>query len=340
MAGGTAILRGLARVVPARALRPFGRPVVFFFHGVERRIEDARIQRNQHTLDDFYKIAKSLKAGFQLLPLSALPDVLKHPENHARSAFLVSDDGYRNLRSNAADILDGLGLPWALFVSTHHIDTGELNPFTAARLFFYFGPAGRHAIPHLGAPVLLDEARERAAAHGLKKLRALDAPRGREAVDAMTAAIPRERLASLKERFQSERFLNWPELAELARRGVEIGAHAHVHWPMHKGASAETLARETRTSKERIENQIGACRFFAYPFGNIGDISPGTWKAVRDAGYSHAFTTLAGSLDAGSGNPWLLPRYGLRAEEPRLAAFAPMLRFANPRLIRWQKTLA
>ena len=36
------MLRGLARVVPARALRGFGRPVAFHFHGVEDRIEFLR----------------------------------------------------------------------------------------------------------------------------------------------------------------------------------------------------------------------------------------------------------------------------------------------------------
>jgi peptidoglycan/xylan/chitin deacetylase (PgdA/CDA1 family) len=181
--------------------------------------------------------------------------------------------------------------------------------------------------------------REQAAAGGMKTLRMLDAERGRQTVDAMLAAIPVDRLARLKERFASERFLNWPQVAELAGRGVEIGAHAHYHWPMHRGRSATEIALDVRAAKARIENQIGPCRYFAYPVGNTADVSREAWQAVRDAGFSHAFTTLAGSLDGGA-NPWLLPRYALQQTENALGALAPMLRIANPRLAFWQKRLA
>ncbi|MGB8366314.1 MAG: polysaccharide deacetylase family protein [Rhizomicrobium sp.] len=341
MAGGTAMLRGLARWLPPGALRSFGRPVALHFHGVERRIDDPRIQRNHHTLDAFYAIAQALKRDFQVLPLTALAEAIKQPQRHARTVFLMSDDGYRNTLTVAADVLDGLGLPWTLFVSTHHIDTGELNPFTAARLFFTFAPEGRHLIPHLGGAVELgsDATRERACVRGLKRLRMLDIAHARQAIAAMRAAMPSALLASLTERFASERFLNWPQVAELAKRGVEIGAHAHWHWPMHKRRSATEIADEARIPRRRIEHQIGSCRYFAYPFGNVGDVTREAWHAVRDAGYDNAFTTLAGTID-GSTNPWLLPRYELRPRETHLRALAPMLRAGNLRLARWQRRMA
>ncbi len=335
------MLRGLARWLPPRALRAFGRPVALYFHGVERRIEDRRIQCNHHSLDAFYRIAKALKHDFQVLPLSALPDAMKHPRQHTRTVFLMADDGYRNTLDIAADVLDGLGLPWTLFVSTHHIDTGELNPVTAARLFYYFAPEGRHVIPHLRRDVVLggDETRARACIRGLRTLRMLDAACVRQVLDAMRMAMPPALLATLTERFASERFLNWPQVAELAKRGVEIGAHAHWHWPMHKRRSASEIAEEARIPRQRIEHQIGACRVFAYPYGNVGDVSRDAWQAVRDAGYENAFTALAGTIDAGT-NPWLLPRYGLKPNEAHLRALAPMLRVGNLRLARWQRRMA
>jgi peptidoglycan/xylan/chitin deacetylase (PgdA/CDA1 family) len=331
----------LARGIPAAALRPLGRPIAFHFHGIVERADDPAIQFNHHARDDFYRLAKLLKADFEVLPLHAIDDVLKTPARHHRAAFLMSDDGYRSVATHAADILDALGLPWTLFVSTHHIDSGEWNPFTAARIFFRFAPAGDYTIRHLGSTAMLGDAvsREKAAGRMLRRLRRLDAEKSREAVRAMIAVLPPDRLARLKERFASEDFLNWPQVAELAKRGVEIGAHAHDHWPMHAGCSAESLAGQARVAKSRIENQIGPCRFFAYPVGNTGDVSKAAWQAVRDAGYSHAFTTLAGSLDGGS-NPWLLPRYALQAGDAALGALAPLLRIANPRLAFWQRRLA
>jgi peptidoglycan/xylan/chitin deacetylase (PgdA/CDA1 family) len=314
--------------------------VALHFHGVEKRIEDPRIQISQHDRDDFYALAKSLKANFQVLPLDALPDVLKAPARHRRSVFLMSDDGYRNALTETADILDGLGLPWTLFVATHHVGTGDLIPQTTARLFFLYAPPGHYPIPHLGVVALDDEdARAKSLRRGLKKLRTLKFAQAREALDAMQEQLTPSLYKALLQRFASERFLNWSEVGVLAKRGVAIGAHANWHWPMDKRRTPDELAREAEMSRRLVEHQIGPCRTFAYPFGNKGDVSREAWQAVRDAGYAYGFTTLAGSLDGGA-NPWLLPRYGLGSAEPRLDALLPMLRAGNSRLARWQRRLA
>jgi len=60
---------------------------------------------------------------------------------------------------------------------------------------------------------------------------------------------------------------------------------------------------------------------------------------VRDAGFSHGFTTLSGTLGAG-GNPHLLPRYGLGPRDSHIASLVPLLFTGNPRLRRWQAGLA
>jgi hypothetical protein len=59
---------------------------------------------------------------------------------------------------------------------------------------------------------------------------------------------------------------------------------------------------------------------------------------VRDAGFSHAFTTLSGSLAVG-GNRFLLPRYGIGARDTHIATLVSLLRAGNRRLLRWQQTL-
>src|SRR2546423_11400482 len=131
MIKGSTILRKTARYLPPGPLRTFGRPVALFFHGVTDRIRDPRIEINHHSVAAFRQIASQLKRDFQVLPLAALDDVRKNPERHPRAVFLMSDDGYANTLF-AADILENFGLPWTLFVSTEHIETGELNPLILA----------------------------------------------------------------------------------------------------------------------------------------------------------------------------------------------------------------
>ena len=329
-------MRGAMSLLPERLLRGFAGPAALFFHGVEPHIEDSRLQSNHHKASIFSGIAQRLKDDFDVLPLSMLDDVLRNPRHHKRAIFLMSDDGYANTLTNAADILQSFDLPWTLFVSTRHIDTSGRSPVFVARLFFLYAADGGYDIPHLGHAVLGEE-REAVADRLGWKLKSLDAARADEAVAAMQANIPD--LEDLLDRFRSDRFLTWEQVRELRQRGVEIGGHAHKHWAMHAGQSPDYLHEQAFLSRSRIEAEAGPCRAFAYPFGNTTDVGRGAWQAVRDAGYEYGFTTLSGTLDA-STNPYLLPRYGLRMEEPRLGSLIPTLRMGNGRLRAWQKAIA
>lgn len=339
MRTGSELLRSAARWMPSGVLRPFGRPVVLIFHGVTNAIEDPRIEGNHFRVEDFAKIAATLKRKFDVLPLGALDEVLARPARHPRALFLTADDGYENLLSNAAGILEDAKLPWTVFVSTHHIETGEPNPLFLARLFLWYGPAGRHNIPHLHDPVDLHAERERVVEHTITALKRLDWERAGEAIAAMVRVFPQRELATLRARFPSERYLSWDEVRTLARRGVEVGAHAHHHWPMNAHQPKEFLCAEAQGARRAVERHVGPCRFFAYPFGNVNDISREAWAAVRAAGYTHAFTTLSATL-SGNGNPWLLPRYALRPREDALASVVPLLRMGNARHRHWQNQLA
>jgi len=330
------IARGLGRFIPADAVRPLGRPAAVFFHGVEPATRDARLQHNHHEAADFRAIAATLRRDFDVLPLAALGDVLKAPDRHPRALFLMSDDGYANTLSVAADILEEARLPWTLFASTHHIATGERNPIFLARLFCFAAPSGVYELPHLPRPFILGDARDGVADRTVWQLRALDMVSAQQAVDAMLAAFD---AAPLLERFASETFLDWDGLRALKARGVEIGAHAHRHWPMNAAQAPSMLHEQARASKSLIEAHVGACRYFSYPFGNKGDISRGAWHAVRDAGYEYAFTTLAGTLEARA-NPFLLPRFELAARGDHLTALISLLRAGNRRVENWQRALA
>lgn len=308
-----------------------------FFHGVEREILDPDLQDNHHALEDFRIIAAALNANFEVLPLGELSDALARPKRHRRTVFLMADDGYANNLHTASQVLQDLRLPWTLFVSTDHIDSGEPNPMFVANMFSRRAPDGAYDLPHVPEPVRLNGSRASAAVQMREWLRFLPAQRAKDAVRAMRGILEDgEELRSPN----SERFLNWDEVRALAGRGVTIGAHAHWHWALHENEEGNFLRIQAELPKRRIETELAvACRYFAYPFGNVRDISRAAWQAVRDAGYEYGFTTLSGTL-GGSTNSWLLPRYGLRRNDRNLPAVLPLLRVANARLAQWQKSLA
>lgn len=332
--------RKLGQWIPPALVGLMGRPAAVFFHGVENAITDPLVRINHHEAPVFEAVARTLKTHFDVLPLSELDDALAEPKRHRRTLFLMSDDGYANTLTTAAPILENLGLPWTLFVSSRHVDTGERNPIFLARLFFHHAPPGDYPIVHLplqrlGAP----EGREGLAQAGVAALKSLDMARAEEAVAAMVQVLADAGLADLIDRYPSERFLTWSEVRDLKARGVEIGAHADWHWPMNAAQTQTQLTEQARRPRARIEAEVGPCRSFAYPFGNTADVCQTAWRAVRDAGYDCAFTTVSATLDA-SDNRFLLPRYEIGPAQTRVASLVRLLAAGNPRLARWQTELA
>lgn len=326
-----------ARLVPQAAVLPFARPAAVFFHGVERQLDDPVLQNNHHERDAFAAMMGELRARFDVLPLAALDDVLRDPQRHPRALFLMSDDGYANLL-DAADILEELQMPWTVFVSTRHIGSTERNPMFRARAFLRYAPIGDHVLPHLGRVDFVAQERRAEEARVIALLKTLPAERAREALDAMDAVLAEAGLAELSALFPSDAFLSWADVKALARRGVGIGAHAHWHWPMNARQAHDHLLEQAMLPKRLIEAEVGACTAFAYPFGNVDDVCRGAWHAVRDAGYTSAFTTLSGTLDA-STNRFLLPRHALGARRRGLSSEIALLRAGNRRLRRRQYEL-
>jgi len=122
------------------------------------------------------------------------------------------------------------------------------------------------------------------------------------------------------------RTMGWDELRALSRRsGFEIGSHTLSHAHLTRLDDAE-LDQELRASRERIADELGACRYLAYPFG---EEDARVNEAARAAGYESAYG-LPGAL--GRGNAFSLPRVGVYRKDnnARLLAktFAPLHRAA------------
>ena len=89
---------------------------------------------------------------------------------------------------------------------------------------------------------------------------------------------------------------------ELARHGMEIGSHSLTHRMLTRVPKDE-LSREVRDSKDFLEQEIGgSVKTFCYPNGRFG---PAVVRAVRNAGYVGACSTLPGYYRSE------LPRYVL-----------------------------
>ena len=87
--------------------------------------------------------------------------------------------------------------------------------------------------------------------------------------------------------------LDWEQVAEMARHGIELGAHTQTH-PDLTTLDDQTLRREITECRDEIEAHTSVrVRTFCYPRGYFDQR---VQDAVRDAGYDLACTTQEGSV--------------------------------------------
>jgi peptidoglycan/xylan/chitin deacetylase (PgdA/CDA1 family) len=99
------------------------------------------------------------------------------------------------------------------------------------------------------------------------------------------------------------RGMTWPQLAELAECGWEIGSHTRTH-PRLTQLPDDALARELRESREACKRALGRpCSSLAYPYG---DFDARVAARAGEAGYQ-----VAAIETLGPPHPLMWPRVGI-----------------------------
>jgi peptidoglycan/xylan/chitin deacetylase (PgdA/CDA1 family) len=108
-------------------------------------------------------------------------------------------------------------------------------------------------------------------------------------------------------------FVNAGQIRQLDRAGMDVGDHTAHHVDLRAITSSE-LKMETSGSRDVLQRVLGhPVYFFAYPFGAYNDA---VLAAVKAAGFTMAYTTVAGTTESTSA-PLAMPRVHVgRAETP------------------------
>lgn len=112
--------------------------------------------------------------------------------------------------------------------------------------------------------------------------------------------------------------LNWEEIGEMSRNGIDFGAHTISH-PFLPSMAMEDAKKEIKESKEAIEEYLGKpVRHFAIPNGKLDDFNEELRDLCKEVGFETVVTTEFGAVDPASN------RYELK----RITAPTPMYYFA------------
>lgn len=218
------------------------------------------------------------------------------------SLLVTFDDGYRNNLTEALPVLEKHEVPCLLFVTTGFID-GTVYPYEI-ELAEVIEQADALSVPGQSEAVDLQCLSARRSVYRDLRLPLKSASRKKRETFMTRLAIQNgyERAG-----MRCEPLLSWEEIRTLSEHPlVTIGAHTVSHVFLSK-QSWGTLWKEIRSSKERLEKQIGEpIHHFSYPYGGNNIV---VRQMARWAGFRYGFTTRARRIERASAwNRLSLPR--------------------------------
>lgn len=307
------IKNALRRIAVSEVLRPVARsiksgPTVLFYHGVETEISDPRVQTLHTPVSQFEEQIEFLRRNFEVISIEDLCSSLGNASQlDPRQVVLTFDDGYKNNLEVVAPMLNSVGFPFAVFVSTNHIDRAMRFPTYYLRVAVYY--SRENSLTVLGRSYdISGEAEKREAIKTLSRIvKYSDGPTSTRALDDIRAALPSGDWREIDERFSSDAPMSWPEVADLHGLGATIGSHCHDHMLLHDQQSRGFVEAQIVRSLELIEKHVAPCRTIAYPNGTVSDMCSDVPAIARKAGLIAGFTTIRGDITR-SAHPLLLPR--------------------------------
>jgi peptidoglycan/xylan/chitin deacetylase (PgdA/CDA1 family) len=269
------------------------------------RARGGNLRRHLLYLRRHYSIVH-LEEALEELRLSGT--VRKRRRDRRTLLVLTFDDGYRDNYTHAFAQVCELQVPITIFLIPGYVESGE---------HFWWGEGRRLVERALVDKVTLGERTYRLA-HPLERSLLIDAIDAR--LRHSSSVAERDRfLASMRQALsvqpsvtveeEEDLPLTWAEIRKMQMSGwISFGAHT-MHHPVLACLTDPTEVRwEVSECRSVLEKQLGQrIRTFAYPIGRLEHIGGEALKAVQDAGYDWAVTTVYG-FNTPTCNPYQLHR--------------------------------
>ena len=207
----------------------------------------------------------------------------------ARAVAITFDDGYRDQLELAAPMLERLGLP-ATFFLIPGVLSRTVRPWWEL-IAWAVMRATRDVIAWEGTTLALPSPAERrvAALAVIERLKRRVGAAREAALGELTDA-----LAPVGDPSEDQMFLDWDGARRLARGRLTIASHTFHHGILSQ-EDEQTQQDDLLLSRQQLERELDVpVELLAYPNGRLGDYDQITMAAARQAGYTHAITTMPG----------------------------------------------
>lgn len=256
------------------------------------------------SIDVFREQLRIIKNDFHPMALDELVAAGAQGSLPDNAVALTFDDGYRDFYEYAFPLLQEMGLPATLFVTTGFV-SGSLWLWPDQLKYILENTVQKYlSLPELEAP--LETAAQRH--HAWNTLGDICLVVTNAEKMALIKRLARSLRVELPDSSpESYRGLTWSMVKEMSDRGLDIGSHSVSH-PILTQVTDSELDRELTESRKKIEGEIGRpVHSFCYPNGQESDFDKRTRQAVINAGYQYALA--AYSSPAPLQDPWAIGRY-------------------------------
>jgi len=283
---------------------------VITYHGVFPRGYkpiDAGFDGSLITADVFRQQLRLLKAKYTIISPEEMRSWCQSGgELPPRAALLTCDDGLLNNLTEMVPILQEEGLKCLFFVTGGSaLEHRTMLWYQDLQLLFLRAPEGSFALAcdgiEISGVLAAPEQRQDLWWRAVKRLSQVDAERRERFLRTAYAyfGIEESMPFYLRTYAGTQRHfcvLTRSELLQLAAAGMTIGAHTLTH-PILAQQAPELAWTEIAESRARLESalrtQIWA---LAYPFGDVGSVTPEVVAMAKQAKFEAAFMNIGGGL--------------------------------------------
>ncbi len=209
---------------------------------------------------------------------------------------LTFDDGYHDNYTDGFALAREMQMPITIFLVPENIESGSRFWWNEPYHLLAHSKVNEVVIDGCTYALHRPDGRRAFIQATLERLRYAPSVAEREAFLAMLGKLLAVSCSTLAEE-KPTLPLTWQEICEMEESGwVSFGGHTMHHPVLGYLADPGEVLSEVKVCREVLEKQLGhAVRIFAYPYGKQEHIGENGLRAVQQAGYTWAVTTIHGS---------------------------------------------
>lgn len=265
--------------------------------------DSAKLREQCEHIRDYYKPVSLELIGESLQTGKSLSD---------NSMAVTVDDGYRDFFLYAYPVFRDFQIPVTVFLVTDFVDGMIWLWSDQLDYIFQHTSAKVVDLPWLGGPtrhLALDTPQQRLQASNrvFDALARVNNDERIKLIETLTQSLEVALPPSLPPELSP---LSWAEIKEMAKSGIDFGAHTKTH-PILSRLSNSEVREEIEGCKQRIEEELQRpVLHFSYPNGKVADFNKHIVDTVRNVGYLTAVTSERG-LNSQRPDSFLLRRIGV-----------------------------